>query len=68
MHNLLQTINLKYCKEIHLGLSLRSVENSYSSADALKTTEHATSMGQHLSPRYGHVILVSRYLVLTAVN
>ena len=26
------------------------------------------SMGRHLSPRYGQVILVSRYPVLTAVN
>ena len=25
-------------------------------------------MGQHLSPRYGQVILVSRYPVLTAIN
>ena len=25
-------------------------------------------MGRHLSPRYGHVILVSEYPVLTAVN
>ena len=25
-------------------------------------------MGQHLSPQYGHVILASRYFVLTAVN
>ena len=26
------------------------------------------SMGRHLSPRYGQVILVSRYLLFTAVN
>ena len=30
--------------------------------------KYLTSMGRHLSPRYGQVILVSRYLVLTAVN
>ena len=30
--------------------------------------KHSTSMGRHLSPRYGQVILVSGYPVLTAVN
>ena len=29
---------------------------------------HVTSMGWHMSPRYGHVILVRGYPVLTAVN
>ena len=29
---------------------------------------YSTSMGRHLSPRYGQVILVSGYPVLTAVN
>ena len=30
--------------------------------------KHVTSMGRHLSVRYGRVILVSGYFVLTAVN
>ena len=30
--------------------------------------KYLTSMGQHLSPRYGQMILVSEYPVLTAVN
>ena len=30
--------------------------------------KYSTSMGQHLSPRYGQVILVSGYPVLTSVN
>ena len=29
---------------------------------------HVTSMSWHLSPRYGHLILISGYPVLTAVN
>ena len=32
------------------------------------SADNLTSMGRHLSPRYGQVILVSGYLVLTAVN
>ena len=38
----------------------------YLSADNFK--KYLTSMGRHLSPRYGQVILVSGYPVLTAVN
>ena len=34
----------------------------------ITSNEHLTSMGRHLSPRYSQVILVSWYLVLTAVN
>ena len=34
----------------------------------ITSKRYSTSMGRHLSPRYGQVILVSRYLVLTAVN
>ena len=34
----------------------------------ITSKRYSTSMGQHLSPRYGQVILVSRYPVLTAVN
>ena len=34
----------------------------------ITSKRYSTSMGQHLSPRYGQVILVSGYPVLTAVN
>ena len=34
----------------------------------ITTKKYSTWMGRHLSPRYGQVILVSGYLVLTAVN
>ena len=34
----------------------------------ITSKRYSTSMGRHLSPRYGQVILVSGYLVLTAVN
>ena len=37
------------------------------SADSFQIN-HVTSMSWHMSPRYGHVILVSGYPVLTAVN
>ena len=37
------------------------------SADRFKTN-HVTSMSWHISPRYGHVIMVSGYPVLTSVN
>ena len=37
------------------------------SADRFKTN-HVTSMSWHKSPRYGHVIMVSGYPVLTSVN
>ena len=34
----------------------------------ITSKRYSTSMGRHLSPRYGQVILVSGYPVLTAVN
>ena len=34
----------------------------------ITSKKYLTSMGRHLSPRYGQVILVSGYPVLTAVN
>ena len=37
------------------------------SADSFQIN-HVTSMSWHMSPRYGHVILVNVYPVLTAVN
>ena len=42
------------------------LKTSNLSADNFK--KYLTSMGRHLSPRYGQVILVSGYPVLTAVN
>ena len=33
-----------------------------------RVTKYSTSMGRHLSPWYGQVILVSGYPILTAVN
>ena len=33
-----------------------------------RVIEYSTSMCRHLSPRYGKVILISEYPVLTAVN
>ena len=42
------------------------LKTSNLSADSVK--KYSTSMGRHLSPRYGQMILVSGYLVLTAVN
>ena len=52
--------------EIQLELSLRSVENWKLVGGKLK--KKTTSIGRHLSRRYGQVILVSGYSVLTAVN
>ena len=34
----------------------------------ITSQKYSTLMGRHLGPRYGQVILVSRYPVLTAVN
>ena len=40
----------------------------YKFGDLFTSKKYSTSMGRHLSPRYGQVILVSGYPVLTAVN
>ena len=45
---------------------IKNLKTSNLSADNFK--KYSTSMGRHLSPRYGQVILVSGYPVLTAVN
>ena len=45
----------------------RSSKIIYWSADSFQIN-HVTSMSWHMSPRYGHGILVSGYPVLTAVN
>ena len=49
-----------------MNLSLRSFETGNLSADNFK--KYSTSMGGHLSPWYGQMILVSGYPVLTAVS
>ena len=49
-----------------MNLSLRSFKIGNLSADNFK--RYTTSMGRHLSPRYGRVILVSGYPDLIAVN
>ena len=49
-----------------INLSLRSFKTGNLSANNFK--KYSTSMGRHLSPRYGQVILVSGYPVLAAVN
>ena len=45
----------------------RSSKTCSWSADSFQIN-HFTSMSWHMSPRYGHVILISGYPVLTAVN
>ena len=45
----------------------RSSKTISCSADSFQIN-HITSMSWHMSPRYGHVILVSGYPVLKAVN
>ena len=59
-------INTTYSYESleKMNLSLRSFETDNLSADNFK--KYSTSMGEHLSPWYGQVILVSGYPVLTA--
>ena len=54
-------------------MNLKKVTQAYNhlktnklSADNLK--KYSTLMGRHLSPRYGEVILINGYPVLTAVN
>ena len=49
-----------------INLSVRSFETGNLLVDNFK--KYSTSTGGHLSPRYGQVILVSGYPVLTAVN
>ena len=49
-----------------MNVSLRSFDTGDLSADNFQ--KYLTSMGGHLSLRYGQVILVSGYPVLKAVN
>ena len=57
---------LRYESLEKIDLSLRLFETGNLLADNFK--KYSTSMGRHLSPRHGQVILVSGYPVLTAVN
>ena len=59
-------INTKYFIRIFKKWACDHLKTSNLSADNFK--KYSTSMGRHLSPRYGQVILVSGYPVLTAVN
>ena len=57
----------KLAKKYEIEHCSRSSKTINWSADSFQIN-HVTSMSWHMSPRYGHVILVSGYPVLTAVN
>ena len=69
-----QNFNCAVQKHNLFHMNLKKKETC--ACDHLKTTnlsadnfkKYLRSMGRHLSPRYGQVILVSGYPVLTAVN
>ena len=52
---------------INLGWACNPIENQYLVSDQLQKNNRP-QWALSLSPRYGRVILVSRYLVLTGVN
>ena len=56
--------------EVVKGAAASSLYGSQAANGVIVVTskKHSTLMGRHLSPRYGQVILVSGYPVLTAVN
>ena len=58
---------LKLAKKYEIEHWSRSSKTINWSADSFQIN-HVTSMSWHTSPRYGHVILVSGYPILTAVN
>ena len=58
---------LKLARKYEIEHWSRSSKTINWSADRFQIN-HVTSMSWHMSPRYGHVILVSGYPVLTAVN
>ena len=58
---------LKLARKYEIEHWLRSSKTIYWSADSFQIN-HVTSMSWHISPWYRHVILVSGYPVLTAVN
>ena len=57
----------KLAKKYEIEHCSRSSKTINWSADSFQIN-HVTSMSWHMSPRYGHVILVSGYPVLTAVK
>ena len=57
----------KLAKKYEIEHCSRSSKTINWSADSFQIN-HVTSMNWHMSPRYGHVILVSGYPVLTAVK
>ena len=57
----------KLAKKYEIEHCSRSSKTINWSADSFQIN-HVTSMSWHMSPRYGHRILVSGYPVLTAVN
>ena len=57
----------KLAKKYEIEHCSRSSKTINWSADSFQIN-HVTSMSWHMSPRYGHVILVSGYPFLTAVN
>ena len=58
---------LKLARKYEIEHWSRSSKTINWSADSFQIN-HVTSMSWHMSPRYRHVILVSGYPVLTAVN
>ena len=58
---------LKLARKYEIEHCSRSSKTINWSADSFQI-DHVTSMSWHMSPRYGHVIPVSGYPVLTAVN
>ena len=58
---------LKLARKYEIEHWSRSSKTINWSADSFQIN-HVTSMSWHMSPRYGHGILVSGYPVLTAVN
>ena len=58
---------LKLAKKYEIKHWSRSSKTINWAADSLQIN-HVTSMSWHTSPRYGYVVLVSGYPILTAVN
>ena len=66
---IVQRINTTYTMCICWNFELESaIIWKLVTCQQITSKKHANSMGRPLSPRNGHVILVSRYPVLTAVN
>ena len=61
-HNIFY-MNLKKKIKLELAIIWKQVPRQ-----RITSKKHSASMGRHLSPRFAQVVLVSGYLVLTAVN